>query len=87
VCASASVVVRRKNVDGTYQAFDAKLRVRKNGVALFVTHPIADAAVVYGDLPDVPMTGLIPAMLATDDRLDQGHRRPVADPYPRTQTW
>ena len=67
----ATVVVRRKNVDGIYQAFDAKIRIRKNGVPLFVTHPTADVAVMYGDLPnDVPMTGIVPAMLATDDRLD-----------------
>ncbi len=66
----ATVVVRRKNVDGIYQAFDAKI-IRKNGVPLFVTHPTADVAVMYGDLPnDVPMTGIVPAMLATDDRLD-----------------
>lgn len=67
----ATVVVRRKNPDGTYQPFEAKVAIRKNGLPLYVTHPTADVAVMYGDLPeDVPMTGTIPAMLATDDRMN-----------------
>jgi len=67
----ATVVVRRKVADGTYQPFDAKVKIRKNGTPLYVTHPSADVAVMYGDLPEeVPMTGAVPAMLVTDDRLD-----------------
>ena len=66
----ATVVARRKNSDGTYQPFDVKIAIRKNGLPLYVTHPTADVAVMYGDLPnDVPLTGAVPAMLANDDRM------------------
>jgi len=66
----ATVLVRRKNSAGTYDAFRATIAIRKNGQPLYVTHPTADVAAMYGNLPDdVPMTGVTPTFLADDERL------------------
>jgi hypothetical protein len=67
----ATVLVRRKKADGTYEPFDGKIAIRKNGTPLYVTHPMADVAVMYGNLPDeVPITGATPEFLAGDVRLN-----------------
>jgi hypothetical protein len=67
----ATVLVRRKNTDGTYLPFEAIIDIRKNTVPLYVIHPTADVAVMYGNLPDdVPITGVTPEFLADDKRLE-----------------
>ena len=67
----ATVLVRRKKSDGTYEPFDAKIAIRKNDVPLYVAHQAADVAVMYGNLPDeVPITGVTPEFLAADKRLE-----------------
>lgn len=67
----AVILARRPRLDKTYEAFEAKIAIRKNGAPLYVTHPTADVAVMYGNLPDeVPMTGATPEFLASDERLD-----------------
>ncbi len=67
----AIVVARRKKPDGSYEAFQGKIAIRKNNVPLYVTHPSADVAVMYGNLPDdVPMTGVTPDFLSSDKTLE-----------------
>ena len=67
----AVVLVRRKNSDGMYEPFEARIAIRRNGQPLYITHPTADVAVMYGNLPDdVPITGVTPAFLVTDERLN-----------------
>jgi hypothetical protein len=68
---NAMLQLRRKNADGTYTTFWYQFPIRKNGVPLYVRHPKADVAAMYGDIPDeVPMTGLSPDALATDKSLE-----------------
>jgi S1-C subfamily serine protease len=66
----ATLLLRKPNDDATYTAFPYDLPIRIGGRALYTKHPTADVAVMYADLPDeVPMTGLGPAALATDQSL------------------
>lgn len=68
---TATLAVRKPNADATYTPFDAKIAIRKNDVPLYVTHPTADVAVMYANLPDeVPITGVTPEVLADDKRLE-----------------
>lgn len=68
---TATLQLRRRNGDGTYTAFPYQFQIRKNGQPLYLRHPTADVAVMYGDIPDeVPMTGLSPETLVTDKSLD-----------------
>jgi hypothetical protein len=65
----AAVLVRRKENNGAYTAFQTIIDIRKNSVPLYLVHPTADVAVMYGTLPDdVPITGVIPDFLADDKR-------------------
>jgi hypothetical protein len=66
----ATLMVRRKESDGTYASYPFQLPIRKNGQPLYVKHPSADVAAMYADLPDdVPMTGVPPEFLASDERI------------------
>jgi hypothetical protein len=66
----ATLTVRRPKRDGTYEPYAVPIQIRRNDTPLYVQHPTADVAVLYGDLPsDVPITGAIPAMLATDESM------------------
>lgn len=68
---NATLLVRRKNADGTYVAFGYQLPLRKGGKPLYVRHATADVAAMYGDIPDeVPMTSLPPNFLVTDKTLE-----------------
>jgi trypsin-like peptidase len=68
----ATLMVRRKNDDGTYTAFPHMVPIRTNGHPLYVKHTSADVAAMYVDLPDeVPITGLPPDFLADDKRLEE----------------
>lgn len=79
---NASLVLRRKNSDGTYSAFSYQLRIRQNGEPLYVRHRTADVAAMYADLPDeVPMTGLSPDALVTDQRLEDIEVHPGDDAF------
>ena len=69
---NATLQLRRKNADGTYAAFGYQLPIRKDGSPLYVRHATADVAAMYADIPDeVPMTGLSPDSLVTDQSLDE----------------
>jgi hypothetical protein len=69
---TATLQLRRKNIDGTYVTFGHQIAIRKEGHPLYVRHPTADVAVMYGDLPDeVPMSGLPPDFLVTDKSLEE----------------
>ncbi len=69
---NATLQLRRPNADGTYATFGYQFPIRKDGKPLYVRHPTADVAVMYGDIPDVvPMTGLSPDFLVTDKSLDE----------------
>ena len=64
--------LRRKNADGTYAAFGYQLPIRKDGSPLYVRHATADVVAMYADIPDeVPMTGLSPDSLVTNQSLDE----------------
>jgi hypothetical protein len=68
---NATLQLRRTNADGTYATFGYQFPIRKDGKPLYVRHPAADVAAMYGDIPDeVPMTGLPPDALATDKSLE-----------------
>ncbi len=68
---NATLQLRHKNADGTYATFGYQFPIRKNGEPLYVRHATADVAAMYADIPDeVPMTGLSPASLVTDKRLE-----------------
>jgi S1-C subfamily serine protease len=67
----ATLLVRRKQSDGTYDPFQAKIAIRKNNIPLYVAHPMPDVAVMYGDIPNVVfITGVTPEFLADDKRLE-----------------
>ncbi len=69
---TATLQLRRRNDDGTYTTFPYQFPIRKSGQPLYVRHPTADVAAMYGDIPDeVPMTGLSPDFLVTDKSLDE----------------
>lgn len=66
----ASLTLRKPNSDGSYTAFPFTIQIRAAGQPLYVKHPTADVAAMYADLPDeVPLTGLPPTALATDQTL------------------
>jgi len=67
----ATLQLRRKNTDGTYATFWYQFPIRKDGMPIYVRHPTADVAAMYGDIPDeVPMTGVSPDALVTDQALE-----------------
>jgi hypothetical protein len=69
---NATLLLRRKNADGTYEAFGYQFPIRKDGRSLYIRHPSADVAAMYGNIPDeVPMTGLPPDALVTDKSLEE----------------
>jgi len=64
----AVVLVRRRNADGTYQAYPHHIRIREDGKPIYVRHKTADVAVMYVELPtDVPITG-VPTDFLVDDK-------------------
>jgi Trypsin-like peptidase domain len=66
----ASLMLRRKNPDGTYSAVPHLIKLRKNGKNLYVKHPDADVAAMYVALPaDLPLSFLPLSALADDARL------------------
>ena len=69
---TATLQLRRRSAEGTYGTFPFQIPIRKNGQPLYVRHPTADVAAMYGDIPDeVPMTGLSPDSLVTDKNLEE----------------
>jgi hypothetical protein len=68
----ATLIVRRKNKDGTYTAYPFNIAIRSGGRPLYVTHKTADVSAMYTNLPeDVPITGLSPSFLPDDKRLEE----------------
>jgi hypothetical protein len=66
----ATLQLRRKSRDGTYEAFGFEFPIRKDGRPLYVRHPTADVAAMFGDIPnEVPMTGLSSEFFVTDKSL------------------
>jgi trypsin-like peptidase len=66
----ATLMLRKPNPDGTYTEFPFDIPIRSAGLPLYTRHPTEDVAAMYADLPDtVPMSGLPPAFLATDQML------------------
>lgn len=79
---TATLQLRRKMADGTYATFPFQFQIRKSGRPLYVRHPTADVAAMYGDIPDeVPMTGLSPDSLVTDKSLDELEFHPGDDAH------
>lgn len=67
---TATLQLRRRSAEGPYETFPYQIPIRKNGAPLYVRHPMADVAAMYGDIPDeVPMTGL--SSEVTDKRLEE----------------
>ena len=66
---TATLLVRRPKVDGSYVAFPFDVPIRSQGSPLYVKHKEADVAAMYAALPDeVPLSGLTAAFL-TDDKI------------------
>jgi hypothetical protein len=67
---TATLIVRRNEHDGTYTQYPFNIKIRENGVPLYIKHKTEDVAAMYTNLPDdVSMTGLTPDFLADDKRL------------------
>jgi S1-C subfamily serine protease len=67
----ATLLLRRKNDDGTYRPLPFELAIRDHGRPLYVKHATADVVALYADLPDeVPISGLPPDALMTDKNLE-----------------
>jgi hypothetical protein len=63
----ASLLVRRKNEDGSYDPYKWPITIRdRSGTPLFVQHKDADVAAMYVSLP----TGLIEGFISTKDFAD-----------------
>jgi len=68
----ATLVVRRKNSDDTYAAYETKIPIRDNDRNLYVKHPSSDVAAMYVELPtDVNITGLPLSFLADDKKIEE----------------
>jgi S1-C subfamily serine protease len=66
----ATLMLRKPDPDGTYTEFPFDIPIRRGGSPLYTRHPTEDVAAMYADLPDaVPMSGLPPTFLATDEML------------------
>jgi hypothetical protein len=79
---SATLLLRRRSTEGTYTTFLYQFPIRKNGQPLYVRHPTAYVAAMYGDIPDeVPMSGLSPEMLVTDKSLEDIEFHPGDEAY------
>jgi hypothetical protein len=79
---NATLQLRRKQADGTYATFGYQLPIRAGAKPLYVRHPAADVAAMYGDIPDeVPMTGLSPDFLVTDMSLEEIEFHPGDEAY------
>jgi hypothetical protein len=79
---NATLQLRRKGADGTYATFGYQFPIRKDGRPLYVKHPAADVAAMYGDIPDdVPMTSLSPDALVTDQSLEEIEFHPGDEAY------
>ena len=66
----ATLMLRKPNQEGTYSEFPYDIPIRAGGAPLYTRHPTADVAAMYAGLPsEVPMSGLPPAFLATDQTL------------------
>ncbi len=67
---TATLLLRRRNSDGTYVPFDFNIRIRKNGLPLYVKHDRMDVAAMYVPLPrDAPVTLADAATYLADDSL------------------
>jgi S1-C subfamily serine protease len=67
----ATLLLRRKNENGTYTAIPFELPIRASGKPLYVKHPTGDVVAMYANLPDeVPISGLSPDALATDKTVE-----------------
>ena len=67
---TAIINLRKPTADGSYVEFAYSLPIRAQGKPLYVKHSVADVAAMYADLPDeVPITGLAPDALVTDETL------------------
>jgi hypothetical protein len=78
----ATLLLRRRTSEGTYTTFPYQFPIRRNGQPLYVRHPTADVAAMYGDIPDeVPMTGLSPESLVTDKALEDIEFHPGDEAY------
>ena len=74
---TATLVARRRNVDGTYATFPYEFPIRDNQQPRYVRHPTADVAAMYVELPiEVPITGLPPQFLADDKLIEQTDLHP-----------
>jgi hypothetical protein len=79
---NATLQLRRKQADGTYATFGYQFPIRGGAKPLYVRHPAADVAAMYGDIPDeVPMTGLSPDFLVTDTSLEEIEFHPGDEAY------
>ena len=63
----ASLILRKKNPDGSFQRFPKEIKIRENGKPLYTRHTEADVAVMYLALPsDMPIRLVPISYLATD---------------------
>lgn len=68
----ATLVLRKKNPDGTFGKTSMEIKIRENDKPLYITHPEADVAVMYLALPEGSLPGLLPITdFATDQTYDE----------------
>jgi hypothetical protein len=65
---TATLMVRKRNGDGTYAAFPFQLKIRDNGTPLYLKHDSADVAVMYAALPPEAEPLLVPITYLVNDK-------------------
>ena len=67
----ATLAMRRRSPEGTYNAFDYQFNIRKNNVPLYVKHPSVDVAAMYTEVPiNLPITAISTDFLTDDKRIE-----------------
>ncbi|MGA2535636.1 MAG: hypothetical protein ABSF53_06475 [Terracidiphilus sp.] len=63
----ATLVLRKKGSDGTFSKYPYPIKIRRNGINLFVTNPDADVVAMYLAVPKDAFFQLLPIGLLADD--------------------
>jgi hypothetical protein len=63
----ASLILRKKNDDGSYTSAPYPIKIRNAGITLYTKHPDADVAAMYVAVPTNAALTLLPTELLADD--------------------
>ena len=69
---TATLVLRRRLADGTFERVNTPIKIRDKNIPLYFKHDVADIAVMYVLLPQGTVRGLVPiTKFATDETYDE----------------